>query len=386
MSIRVIVSDTSNGDHAQAVKAAISSGYGSDISDQIGIVTGGIMVALEYAKNNGAIAVVRSTSGISSYQTSALDYYPDILAFMPLGSNLFVELISTPGVIVSCGAGDNENKNNTGYGTGLEFWDNDLETTVTSDFSSFANGVIAGKILKIKDTLNCSWWEARYRARMTCDKGEDNRTGADWDLFNGYGKINVNNAIAYSGVIIADPFIDQEQGGGEPNIQNPVEEENETQNNIVMQKEIFIDLAKVSGENAIELFRGDSGELKVYVTRNGVIQDLTGYSAIMSVKAKPSNTDYSFLIYGSDVSLASAASGIIAFTIDSDKTEDLTTGMYYYDIQIKNESVKYTIVSDKLLLKADITREDLEFNLATDDYDIQLTTEDGKFLLTENSI
>ena len=47
---------------------------------------------------------------------------------MPLGSNAFTQLTDPtdiPYSIVTCGAGDvgYEDKNNTAYGYGLEFWD-----------------------------------------------------------------------------------------------------------------------------------------------------------------------------------------------------------------------------------------------------------------------
>ena len=112
--IRVIVSDTAAGDHANAVKSAISSGYGSDISSEIEIVAGNLSTALAYADSIGAVAVVRSTTGISSLQELAQNYYPDIQVFMPLGSNSYIELTGELDVIVSSGAGDTENKNNTG--------------------------------------------------------------------------------------------------------------------------------------------------------------------------------------------------------------------------------------------------------------------------------
>lgn len=137
--------------------------------------------------------------------------YPRVCAFYPLGSNTFQELTNLtneePPIIITSGAGDTEAKNNTGYGKGLEFWDDDLDTSAAPDLSSYSNGVVLGKLLKIKDTLECTWWEARYRARATATQTEDNRLNLGWDLYNGYGKINVANAIAYKGVIPLDPYI-----------------------------------------------------------------------------------------------------------------------------------------------------------------------------------
>lgn len=72
--------------------------------------------------------------------------------------------------------------------------------TARMDFSSNSGPYIAGKLAYIKDTLNCSWWEARYRMRMTASQW-NNYTNA-----NGYGIPNVSSAIAYNGNIPEDPF------------------------------------------------------------------------------------------------------------------------------------------------------------------------------------
>ena len=142
------------------------------------------------------------------------------LCFSPMGGTIntheevaiFTE--NAPPCIVPSGAGDVgfEDRNNTSYGKGFEFWDNDLVADAGGDASSFSNGIILGKLLKIKDTLNCSWWEARFRARATADRNEPNRNNIDtidgihWCKENGFGIINVANAIAYTGDIPLDPY------------------------------------------------------------------------------------------------------------------------------------------------------------------------------------
>lgn len=381
--IRLIVSDITAGDHAQTVKNAISSGYGSDISEQIEIVASNLSTALAYADSIGAVAVVRSTTGISSLQELAQNYYPDIQVFMPLGSNSYIELTGELDVIVSSGAGDTENKNNTGYGGGLEFWDNDLETTISDDFSSYSNGVVAGKILKIKDTLNCTWWEARYRARMTADRNESNRLTSEWDLHNGYGKINIANAIAYNGVIIKDPYLPDEPAISEPDEQQG-NNENTNLTTISMSQNIFIDTAKENFDNVIRFFRGDSYVVNLYVQTNGAITNLTDYSAILSAKLNEDDAEYSINIHSSNA-VIDTLTGKITFTFSPSDTEDLEAGIYYYDVQISNGTNVYTLLSDLLDLKPDITRNDLVYDLVTND-GVKLITEDLKYLITENSI
>lgn len=378
--IRLIVSDITAGDHAQTVKNAISSGYGSDISEQIEIVASNLSTALAYADSIGAVAVVRSTTGISSLQELAQNYYPDIQVFMPLGSNSYIELTGELDVIVSSGAGDTENKNNTGYGGGLEFWDNDLETTISDDFSSYSNGVVAGKILKIKDTLNCTWWEARYRARMTADRNESNRPAETvWHKYNGYGKINVTNAIAYSETIITDPNLNtpipEAEGEQLEEITEP-ETETITQNIIIMQN-FFIDIAKENIDNIIRLFRGDTHTINVYVKNNGEILDLTGYTAVLTAKENLTDTEFAIQLIGT----LDADNGQITFTFTSADTAELDAGEYYYDVQISG-TYTYTLLRDTLDLKGDVTTNDY-FYLGHERGPIK-ATEDGKLKITES--
>ena len=214
--IRIIISDEL-GQHGLDIKTAISNGYGSDISDQIQIIGYWSPAFNEARDNENIAALIRSTQGVASYVQDALSIYPRVQTFFPLGGsdNIF-ELVNVfqdaePPVIVCCGAGDFTNpandKNNTSYGNGLEFWDRDLNVSDTSDESSYSNGYVLGKLLKIKDTLNCTWWEARYRARMRASRIESNRETSLWDLRNGYGKIDEDAAIAYVGLIPTDQYI-----------------------------------------------------------------------------------------------------------------------------------------------------------------------------------
>ena len=216
---RIIISDEF-GQHGLDIKTAISIGYGSDISEEIQIIPYWEPALAEARNNQNIIAIIRSTQGVAGYVHDAQSISPRVLTFMPLGGtqNIFADgnvfQNQEPPVIVTSGAGDDELRNNTAYGNGLEFWDGDLYnenlsqdgTQRDDDASSFSNGIILGKLLKIKDELNCTWWEARYRARMTADRNEPNRVTSFWDYRNGYGKINVASAIAFVGVIPADIY------------------------------------------------------------------------------------------------------------------------------------------------------------------------------------
>lgn len=200
MPIRIVISDTDN-DHALAVRNCINFGYGSSISSDIEIRLESLSASLQYAHSSGTvIAVVRSTIGIEGYTAIAQDEYPLIQVFMPLGNNSHIELTALTAipVIVSSGAGDTQN--DTAYGKGLEFWDDDNDGNPNNDASSFSNGTICGRLLFIKDSVSCPWWFARYRARMTASGG------GSWTLENGYGKINTVAAIAFVGEMPEDPY------------------------------------------------------------------------------------------------------------------------------------------------------------------------------------
>lgn len=67
-------------------------------------------------------------------------------------------------------------------------------------YQSYSHAFIAGKLAYIKDHLNCSWWEARYRMRMTASNN-----GA-YSEFDGFGKPDILAAIGFSGVIPDDPY------------------------------------------------------------------------------------------------------------------------------------------------------------------------------------
>ena len=198
MSIRVLISDEALTGHPESVRDSVISGYGEGLTAaEVEIVALGMEDAINYANRNfyTGIAIVRSISDLDNCVPVVAEYYPYVhgnenQVFMPLGSNSSVELTAQSEIplIVTCGAGQNANQ--TAYGAGLEFWDQDLDA-VSPALSSFSTGRIAGKMLRIKDELGTSWDDARARARATASN-----LGV-WDKYNGYGKIDVNAAIGY---------------------------------------------------------------------------------------------------------------------------------------------------------------------------------------------
>ena len=202
MSTHIIISDTVLTGHPENVRTGILDEYPELGQSAISIQDSGFATDILYAQSVGASAIVRSISDLNSCIDIAQSQYKNgIQSFFAFLSNTHSEQAVPTSIpnIVTVGAGITANE--TAYGNGLEFWDEDLDL-VEPELSSFANGRVAGKLLKIKDTLGCSWWEARYRARMTASEN------GVWSLNNGYGKIDTTKAIAFAGAIIVDPYYD----------------------------------------------------------------------------------------------------------------------------------------------------------------------------------
>ena len=173
----IFISDSTAGyDHGDKILSAINFGYGGDITDRITLRKNSsynitqVEMDMQEAYDSGYIAFIYSGSGPSNTTIAkAKLYQPTMQCFFPLGSNSYTELNLLPNEISSIicsGAGDTQNR--TGYGNGLEFWDFDSFDDIYFE-SSFSNGVILGKLLKIKEDKNCSWWKARYIARQTAE-------------------------------------------------------------------------------------------------------------------------------------------------------------------------------------------------------------------------
>jgi len=75
-----------------------------------------------------------------------------------------------------------------------------LTGRVSIYYQSYSHAYVAGQIAGIKDALGCSWWEARHRARVTATENNI------YDTYDGYGKINVDQAINSDITIPIDPY------------------------------------------------------------------------------------------------------------------------------------------------------------------------------------
>lgn len=199
---------------------------------------------IEQARINGSQIYIRSTTGLTSFISIARNYYPDINCFVPAGSNSPGEVFESNGgqnlpSIVVTGAGDYNNET----ADDIEFFAPDI-ITGEPDFSSYANGYIAGQLAYIANTLNVNIWTARYLARQT---GSQNGI---WHEVNGYGLINIQEAInAYDpdfNYNILDPFIPHIGQITELKLYNSVDIN-------------FLDFASVNNAQQYEIWRSFNG-------------------------------------------------------------------------------------------------------------------------------
>lgn len=156
----------------------------------------GISDGLQYAANTQVGALIYSYGGLPGIINSAQNIYPTTQTFMPLGSNFNILITDPPTIpiIVTCGAGATQN--DTAYGPGLEFWDTEVSGSPAIN-ASLSNSRIAGKLMYIRNQLNCTHWEARYRARYTADRNLNTHPNGElWNQNNGFGQINASAAIA----------------------------------------------------------------------------------------------------------------------------------------------------------------------------------------------
>jgi len=187
--MKILISDI-DANHSNLVEQAFLLGYNA-----YGVFTGTIEKRIEslstsmaYAAANGFEIVIRSTTGMTSNISLAAGYYPDVVLFMPAGTNDYIQIYDSDegtdeNKIIVTGAGDDANE--TGYD--VEFFAPD-PITIEPDLSSFSNAYIAGQFAYLADTLDVSLHIARLLFRYV-SQGYTNQ--------NGYGKCLIPEAIDY---------------------------------------------------------------------------------------------------------------------------------------------------------------------------------------------
>lgn len=199
MSAKVYISDPEPTGHGATVKQAIfAGGNGLLVDSDVAIdSTADMFNTLSLAAAAGAKIVVRSMTDIQTCIGIAQSAFlqSGIMSFMPGGPNILGQTILNPdeipvGIITSSAILQSGQNAQASFGNWLEFvgidqWFGDGAQ------ESGVNGYIAGQIYAIMAARGCNAMEARICARATASNG------GVWNMYNGFGEINVAAAIAY---------------------------------------------------------------------------------------------------------------------------------------------------------------------------------------------
>jgi hypothetical protein len=165
---KVVVSGTSgNTAHETDVKNAFILGYasydGTQYPGQLDLhVDNSAYAAISYADQNNYQIAIRSYTGLAGSVNDTAKNHPNVLLFMPAGSNSFKYVLNLDipnSYVVSTGAGLDTLA--TGYK--VEFFS--VDPITNSNESSYSNGYIAGQIAFIANKFNISVQQARIIAR-----------------------------------------------------------------------------------------------------------------------------------------------------------------------------------------------------------------------------
>ena len=102
----------------------------------------------------------------------------------------------------------------------------------------------------------------------------------------------------------------------------------------------------------IELYRGDSKTIRVSVTNNGEVMDLTGYVAKLTVKASEKDADNLMQVEVANIDNPTA--GIIVFNLSPTNT-NIAPGRHLYDVEIrKDPNLVHTVAIGEVIVDWDV--------------------------------
>lgn len=111
----------------------------------------------------------------------------------------------------------------------------------------------------------------------------------------------------------------------------------------------------------IERRRGDTRDLRIKLSENGVALDVTGYTALLTINVEKEPADITNQVFqatGAPVP-GSEAEGLINFDFDlfDSNGADVQPGAYFYDVQVTDAaSERSTPLIGKFTVKQDITK------------------------------
>ena len=189
---KVLVSGVSgNTAHDTEVKNAFLMGYasydGTQFTGQIDLhIDNSASNTINYADQNNYQIAIRSYTGLNSQVDDTAKNHPNLLFFMPAGSNGFYYVCNLDipnAAVVSTGAGLDTLV--TGYR--VEFFS--IDPITSSNLSSFSNGYIAGQIAYLANKFNMTPQQARLKARNYSSLNSQSTTYVQ------YGQIDLQQAV-----------------------------------------------------------------------------------------------------------------------------------------------------------------------------------------------
>jgi hypothetical protein len=104
----------------------------------------------------------------------------------------------------------------------------------------------------------------------------------------------------------------------------------------------------------IDIYRGDNFAHTVTITNTaGSAIDVSGRTYTSQLRRYP---DSSTVAATFTVSMASAVTGVVVFSLANTVTASLDPGPYHYDIQQNNGGTLTTLLAGRATLAADVTR------------------------------
>lgn len=107
------------------------------------------------------------------------------------------------------------------------------------------------------------------------------------------------------------------------------------------------------------LVRGDDWKIKLNITEDGAIVNITGYEYWFTLKTDIDSVDPGQLQVSTTATGTDATNGIVYISVPNTSTYNLTAGTYNYDVQQADTSspqIIKTILLGKVKVVKDVTR------------------------------
>lgn len=113
----------------------------------------------------------------------------------------------------------------------------------------------------------------------------------------------------------------------------------------------------VARQQDITVEQGATFELAVYVKKNGVVLDVTGYTGNMQIRDKPADEVGSIILATGNVSIVDGPGGLVMVTISADTTQGYTWTKGIYDVEIRSGSgIVYRVAKGNAFLDREVSR------------------------------